>query len=84
MKCPYCGGKMVRPSAPPYMGSQQTGLYERVVSAGPGGVLADKLMKDLFLNRSPNTLRSCVYRVNRKIAPMKIEGRNKSYFLTGP
>ena len=82
-QCPYCGSKMADPPITDRLTLKQGQVYETVLAAGPEGVPSDRLMKDLFKGRSPTTLRSCIYYVNLAIAPMKIEGRKKSYFLSG-
>jgi hypothetical protein len=83
MKCPYCGGKMVDPPVTEYMTLKQGAVYDAILRAGRVGIQTNELMDVFFPKKSPNTLRSCIYYINQAIAPMKIKGRGKSYFLLG-
>jgi hypothetical protein len=81
-QCPYCGGKMGDPPVTAKMSHKQQRVYHAIVNAGPEGVQSQALMTVLFDGNSPNTLRSCVYYINKAISPMTIKSRNKSYFIS--
>ncbi len=73
---------MADPPITEYMTLKQGRVYRAILDAGQVGIPTKALMDDFFKKNSPVTLRSCIYYINIAIAPMKIEARNKSYFLT--
>lgn len=79
--CPYCKSEMADHPPVVRLSIKKTKVYETILGAGPEGISIDSLMSGLFPERSPVTLRSCIYNINQLIKPMKIKGRSGYYYV---
>lgn len=81
--CPYCKAEMDDPPIIQKLTFKQYVVYQHILSAGQTGCPISMLMSSFFVDRSNNTLRSCINNINRAIRPMKIRAHGGSYYLQG-
>lgn len=79
--CPYCGGEMDERPPEFELTAKQRVVYETILKAGPKGVSVRDLTAKFYIERSPMTLRSCIFNINQVIKPMKIASRDKTYSI---
>ena len=72
MHCPYCHAPMTK--KPEHnLNPRQKNIFWAVVNAGPAGIKVMDFCNEFFPTvNSPVTVRTTLYRINRKIKPMKI------------
>ena len=80
-RCPYCEAPMTHLEPHQHMTPRQHNVYRAVVEAGPEGITTADLLEKHLPGRKPITLRSCVYSINKIIAPKCLRGRGGKYFL---
>ena len=83
-RCPYCLNPikfrtsqdlMVR------MSPRQYSVYMAVTEAGPNGKSTKDLMDAFFVGLKLGTLRTTIFSINTKIAPMCLRSRGGRYYL---
>lgn len=82
-RCPYCLAPMTVEPEPlkERLNYRQWGVFKAVVDAGPQGVASKELLEKLPEGRKPGTLRTCIFKINKIIQPMRLDGRTGRYFL---
>lgn len=79
MKCPYCQHPIK--DQDPYrfaLSLKQRQLYDYILISGINGANNDTIMSDLDI-MSYTTLRTRIHGINKRIAPLEIAARGKSY-----
>lgn len=79
--CPYCKAPMADPPPEASLTGKQHQIYQTVLAAGTKGVCAGDLLRKHYKDRSPTTLRTCIYQINQKVRPINILSRNGVYFI---
>lgn len=79
--CPYCKGPMADPPPEPLLTNKPNQIYQTILDAGTKGICAGDLLKKHYKDRSPTTLRTCIYQINMVIYPMKIISRRGAYII---
>lgn len=78
-KCPYCTQPIkVKDLYRFDLTNKQKELYDRIVGSGIEGANINTIMSELDIT-SNTTLRTRVHGINKRIAPMYIIARGKSY-----
>jgi hypothetical protein len=79
VKCPYCGGPMQNLEADYNLTTRQKAIFNEVMKSSRNGVSQEQLMSKFFKRKSDISLRTAVHNINKKIAPIFIESRDKLY-----
>lgn len=79
--CPYCKSEISDSLVPVRLSKKRSAVYHTILKAGPDGFPADQLLMNLFGGCSPTTARTCIYQINRQIAPKKIALKGGRYHI---
>jgi len=77
MKCPYCNGVLDERVEFKPLTVRWRKILDVIVAAGPEGISRDDLMEKLFQGKSPTTVRTNIYKINKAIKPLKITSFGK-------
>jgi hypothetical protein len=77
--CPFCQSPVQSPPKELELTKKQRSVYEYIIAAGPEGVAVDRVMLDLYPDKSGTTLRTAVHYINKAMKPLRIVRRNHRY-----
>lgn len=79
--CPFCQSPVKAPPVEFQMTAKQKVVYDYIVAAGPEGVAVDRVMLDLYPDRSETTLRTAMHYINKAMKPLRIIRRNGRFMV---
>lgn len=79
--CPFCQSEVAELLTNKRLSRKQKLVYEAVFASGNDGISHEKILGEIYPGKSPITIRSCIYNINKIISPMKIISRGKCYYL---
>ena len=80
-RCPYCLKPIQDKPIQAKMTPRQWRIYNAIVSAGPEGMAADRLLFEYMPECKAGTLRTCIHSINALINPRCLRGRGGRYYL---
>ena len=83
-KCPYCGHDMKAKDPHRFdLSPKQKQLFDFITVGGIDGADNDTIMSKLGI-KSYTTLRTRIHGINKRIAPLELTARGRSYRLEKP
>lgn len=79
--CPFCQSPVKAPPIEFKLTERQRAVYDYIVAAGPEGVAVDRVMLDLYPDRSETTLRTAMHYINKAMKPLRIIRRNGRFMV---
>lgn len=77
--CPFCQSPVQSPPQEYGLTVKQKIVYDYIVAAGPEGVAVDRVMLDLYPDKSNTSLRTAVHYINKAMKPLRIVRKNHRY-----